>query len=78
MFKGINVYKPKYNRLQPIEMLEEAEEHAETLTACNSFGWLLLLRGLREKKKAESLHDSRIWTECCYTPNAFQTLYKKI
>lgn len=54
MFKGINVDKPKYDRLQPIEMLEEAEEHTETLTACNSFGWLLLLRGLRKKKRQKA------------------------
>jgi len=60
MFKGINVYKPKHYSLQPIQMLEEAKEHTETAAARTQLGWLLSLLGLKKKKKAESLHDSRI------------------
>lgn len=50
MFKGINGYKPKHYWLQPIKMLEEAKEHTETITACNQFGWLVLLLGLKKRK----------------------------
>lgn len=80
MFKGINVPKPKRYWLQAIKMLEEAKEQTESITACHRFGWLLLLLGLKKKKKAESLHDSRILIliERCYTPNTFPTVFQRI